>query len=80
MTYRDDPYEAIQHADALLILTDWPAFAALDYETIRDRMAYPCVVDMRNLLDPATIRSIGMKYTGVAIGSIGTSSSPLALD
>jgi UDPglucose 6-dehydrogenase len=67
VTYCEDPYEAVHHAEALLILTDWPAFAVLDYKAIRDRMANPCVVDMRNLLDPAAIRAIGMRYTGVGL-------------
>ncbi len=64
-TYFEDPYEAVRNADALLILTDWPQYAELEYGEIRNRMARPCIVDGRNLLDPASMRGLGFSYTGV---------------
>ena len=62
--YYEDPYEAVDGAEALLLLTDWPSFSGLDYVEIRTRMAQPCVVDARNLLDPEALKSLGFSYVG----------------
>ncbi len=64
-TYCEDPYEAVQHASALLILTDWPCFSQLDYPKIKALMSFPCIVDGRNLLDAAGISALGFTYVGV---------------
>ena len=62
---REDPYDTVDGADALLILTEWPAFRDLDYAEIARRMASPGIVDGRNLLDPKTMRSLGFRYVGI---------------
>ena len=64
-TYCDEPYEALAGADALLILTEWPCFKELDYSRVRAIMASPIIVDGRNLLDPASLATLGFAYTGV---------------
>ena len=48
----DDPYAAVEGAHCVVIGTESPAYAALDLERIRAAMAYPIVVDGRNVLDP----------------------------
>ena len=63
--YCDDPYEAVDGAAALLILTDWPSYRSLDYAAIKERMASPCIVDARNILDPAELRSLGFSYVSM---------------
>lgn len=68
LTFVDDPYEAAENADALLILTDWSEYAALDYQRIAQRMAQPKIVDARNLLDVAKIRALGFVYIGIGRG------------
>jgi len=65
MVYCDDPYEAVRHAEALLILTDWPSFSGLDYSHIKSKMAFPCIVDARNLLDAEAMESLGYTYVGI---------------
>ncbi len=57
-----DGYEVADQAEALLIATDWPEFAALDWERIRETMSRPLVLDGRNLLDPARMRELGFEY------------------
>ncbi len=57
-----DAYEVADQAEALLIATDWPEFAALDWERIRDAMSRPLVLDGRNLLDPVRMRELGFEY------------------
>ena len=64
----DDPYEAVRNSDVLVILTEWPVFAELDYARIKKLMKQPAIVDARNLLDATKVRASGFTYTG--IGSV----------
>jgi UDPglucose 6-dehydrogenase len=52
LRYAEDAYAAASDADALLVLTDWAEFAALDLKRIHSVMRYPIVLDGRNLFDP----------------------------
>lgn len=61
----DDPYEAAGHADALMILTDWPEYLELDYAEVKRRMARPAIVDGRNMLDRDTLVANGFQYLGI---------------
>ena len=74
--YIDDPYEAVHGSDALLILTAWPQYAELDYGRIKERMASPCIIDARNLLDGSLLRALGFSYTGVGRGPSRASTEP----
>ncbi len=65
MQYVDDPYEAAQDADAVVILNDWQEFADLDLERLRAALRYPIVVDGRNLFDPAVMAAQGFTYLSV---------------
>ena len=65
ISYASSPYDAAQDADALLILTDWKEFATLDLERLRKALAYPIVVDGRNLYDPATMSGAGFIYCSI---------------
>src|SRR5271165_2001721 len=60
-----DAYAAAKGADALLILTEWEEFAALDLERLRKLLKYPIVIDGRNLYDPATMAAAGLTYHSV---------------
>jgi UDPglucose 6-dehydrogenase len=60
--YADSAYAAAQNADALLILTDWEEFAALDLERLRHGMKYPIIIDGRNLYDPQLMESRALTY------------------
>ena len=60
-----DPYETVAKADALLVLTEWDEFRVLDWQRIRDTMARPLVLDGRNLLSPAHMKSLGFEYHSV---------------
>ena len=57
--------EATEGADALLVLTEWPEFAAADLASVRERMAAPLIIDGRNVFDPEKVRSLGFEYHGV---------------
>jgi UDPglucose 6-dehydrogenase len=62
---REDPLDALELADALLVLTDWPQFAQIGAEEIRRRLNGTVVVDGRNVLDGAALAMLGMRYRGV---------------
>ena len=57
--------EALDGADAAVLVTEWPEFAELDWRALRDRMANPLIVDGRNFLDPAALREAGFTYEGI---------------
>jgi UDPglucose 6-dehydrogenase len=60
----DDPYKAVDGADVVLIVTDWPEFRDLDFERVRAVMAHPNIVDGRNLLDRNEMTALGFDYRG----------------
>ena len=63
--YCADPYEVADNADALLIVTEWAEFKALDWQRVRDLMLRPLVVDGRNVLDGAKMAALGFEYQAV---------------
>jgi UDPglucose 6-dehydrogenase len=65
LDFKDGPYEAAEGADALVILTEWDQFRALDLIRVKASMRTPVVVDLRNIYRPAEMRVLGFRYTGV---------------
>ena len=63
--FMDGPYEAASGADVLVILTEWNAFRALDLGRLKLLMAAPVVVDLRNVYDPAQMKTAGFAYAGI---------------
>ncbi|HEY3248774.1 MAG TPA: UDP-glucose/GDP-mannose dehydrogenase family protein [bacterium] len=61
-TYCGSPYEAAEGAHAVVLLTEWDQFRALDLDRLRAAVALPIIIDGRNMLDPATARSHGFDY------------------
>lgn len=71
ITFAQDAYAAAQDADALLILTDWEEFAALDLDRIARALKYPIVLDGRNLYRPETMAQHGLTYVSVGRAPVG---------
>lgn len=63
--YLSDLYQTVERADALLILTEWPEFADVDYDRVLGLMASPVLVDAKNLLDPAHMAALGYRYSSM---------------
>lgn len=63
--YAEDEYEAVKDADALVIVTEWNQFRALDMTRIRDLMKTPRIADLRNIYEPEDLRALGFEYVGV---------------
>jgi UDPglucose 6-dehydrogenase len=63
--FADDPYGVVENADALVIVTEWDQFRALDFNRMRLLMRRPALVDLRNIYDPQTLRSLGFQYSSI---------------
>jgi UDPglucose 6-dehydrogenase len=61
-------YEALQGADALLLLTEWSAFRNPDFERMKALLKQPIIIDGRNQYEPQTLRALGFTYYGVGRG------------
>ena len=64
VVYSDGPYECAQGADALVIVTEWEQFRALDLDSLKREMAQPVVVDLRNIYRPEEMDRLGFIYAG----------------
>ena len=64
-TYCEDPYQAVQDADAILVFTDWPQYQQLSYQKIASSMRTPNLLDGRNALDPDGIKRLGFNYWSI---------------
>jgi UDPglucose 6-dehydrogenase len=59
------PYEAAENADALVIITEWDQFRALDLDRVKLLMRAPLVIDLRNIYRPDEMRAWGFDYRSV---------------
>ena len=76
LAYVASPYEAARDAHALVILTDWEEFRALDLARLRALMRTPIVVDGRNLFEPAAMRAAGFEYYSLGRGEFTLRTEP----
>ena len=60
-----DPLDALEGADAAVVVTEWPQLAQLDWRGAASRMRNPLLIDGRNMLDPAELRAAGFTYEGI---------------
>ena len=65
VTYCDGPYSCAEGADALVIVTEWEQFRALDLPRLRREMACPVIVDLRNVYRPEEVIGQGFRYESV---------------
>ena len=65
IAYAEDPYACAEGADALVLVTEWNAFRALDLERLARIMAQPVLIDLRNVYDSEQARRHGFRYRGI---------------
>ena len=65
LVYCDDAYDAAAAADALVLLTEWNEFRALDLARIGRLLAEPLVIDLRNIYQPAEMAAAGLSYVSI---------------
>ena len=68
ITYAASNYEAIEGADALIVVTDWNEYRHPDFERIRTALRGPVVIDGRNLYDAHKMRGMGFTYSSIGRG------------
>lgn len=69
IAYGENAYDAVDGADAAIIVTEWNEFRYLNLERMKAAMKRPLVFDGRNLLDPVRLARMGFEYHGVGRGS-----------
>jgi UDPglucose 6-dehydrogenase len=60
-----DPEAAADGADAVVIVTEWPQLAGVDWAAVGATMQTRILIDGRNMLDPETLRAAGFAYEGI---------------
>ena len=64
----EQPYDALQDADVLALMTEWKVFRSPDFARIRTALRMPALFDGRNLYDPASVEAAGIAYYGIGRG------------
>jgi UDPglucose 6-dehydrogenase len=65
ISYCADPYEAMTGADAVVFLTEWNSYRALDLRRMKAILRQPTVVDLRNIYRPSEMRAAGFRYSSI---------------
>ncbi|HEY0307283.1 MAG TPA: UDP-glucose/GDP-mannose dehydrogenase family protein [Acidobacteriaceae bacterium] len=65
LRFAESIFDAANGADAVLVLTDWKEFAAVDLDELKKTMRYPIIVDGRNMFDPETMARHGFTYLSI---------------
>ncbi len=65
ITYCDNPYDCAANADALVIVTEWEQFRALDLKRLKKEMKQPVIVDLRNIYRADEMAEHGFTYESV---------------
>jgi UDPglucose 6-dehydrogenase len=63
--FADSALEAVEGADACIVVTEWPEFGELDWQAVAERMPGRVVIDGRNFVDPDQVRAAGFAYEGI---------------
>lgn len=69
LRYAESPLDALQGADALIIVTEWKAFKSPDFAAVKARLKNPIIFDGRNLFEPDEIKALGIEYYGIGRGN-----------
>ncbi len=69
VAFAQGPYECVAGADALVIITEWEAFCALDLPRVKASMRRPIVIDLRNIYRPDEMAALGFTYESVGRGA-----------
>jgi UDPglucose 6-dehydrogenase len=67
----DDPYDAMDGADGVVIITEWREFRALDLARMKSLLKRPLMVDLRNIYRPEEMSKAGFTYVSVGRRAVG---------
>ncbi len=65
LTYATSQAQALEGADALIIITEWKEFKSPDFDAMKAALKQPVVIDGRNLYEPSLMRELGIEYKGI---------------
>ncbi len=65
LNYAETPLDALQNADALVIVTEWKAFKSPDFYELKSRLKQAVIFDGRNLFEPVNVKGYGIEYHGI---------------
>ena len=65
VTFATGPYDCVQNADAVVFITEWDQFRALDLARMKDALKSPIVIDLRNIYSAAEMQAKGFTYVSV---------------
>ena len=65
ITYCEDEYEALEGADALMIMTEWPVFRTPEFKLIKEKLRNPLILDGRNLYEVDQMKELGFTYFSI---------------
>jgi UDPglucose 6-dehydrogenase len=65
VTFCDNAYHCATGTHALVVVTEWEQFRALDLKELASIMASPVIVDLRNIFAPDEVRRNGFHYSGI---------------
>jgi UDPglucose 6-dehydrogenase len=65
VTFCKNAYDAVNGADCLALVTEWPEFKTLNMKKMKSSMSHALIVDGRNMFDPDAIRALGFEYHGM---------------
>ena len=65
ITFTNNAWEALDGADAMVLITEWDQFRALDLDRVKSTLTSPIVVDLRNVYSPADMKARGFEYTSI---------------
>ena len=65
VAFKESALDAVEGADAVVLVTEWPEFAELDLSAVAGAMRGSLLVDGRNLYDPDRVRDAGLVYEGI---------------
>lgn len=71
ISYHSDGYEALEGADAMVVLTDWQEFRSPDFDLVADRLAKKLIFDGRNLYDPEFLGNASFEYHSIGRPTVG---------
>jgi UDPglucose 6-dehydrogenase len=76
LIYCDNSYATMEHADALVFITEWNEFRALDLDRVKALLKTPTVVDLRNIYKPADMAAAGFDYFSIGRAAAKKSQTP----
>jgi UDPglucose 6-dehydrogenase len=70
IAYFESKYDALDHADALLVITEWKEFRSVDFDEIKKRLKQAVVFDGRLLYEPKKMKELGFEYHSIGRASL----------